>query len=152
MKLLENRIHFVRIELFEEVVIHLHRRRPRARADAFHFFQRKRAGRRYFLIADAQPLLYVLVKFVSAAKHAGYVGANLNVIASGRLPPQHRVVRFRLGHLQHVQANSLGNFFQNFITQETKLVLRVHHHGNQRRTFDRIASQQLCEFFFQRGR
>ena len=53
---------FSRIEIFVEIVIHLDSRRACAGANAFDFLERKGAGLRDFLVADAQPLLHVLEK------------------------------------------------------------------------------------------
>src|SRR6185437_886468 len=148
-ELLENRIDLIGIEVLVEIVIHLHRRRTGACADALYFFERKRAALLDFAILDAQALLYVLENFVSATQHAGNVRAHLNVILPGRFAAQHRVIRQRLGHLRHVQIEAARDFFEQFVTQPTELILPVKHHGNQRRALHGIAAHELIELCFE---
>ena len=93
--------------------------------------------------------LHVLVKLVAAAQHAGNIGADLNVIAPGRLAAQHRVIRERFGDLKSVQVQALRNFLENLIAQETELILGIEHHGNQRGALDGIASDQVVKLGFQ---
>ena len=149
LQLLENQIHLFRIEIFVEIEIHLHGRSAGAGAHAFDFFQRKRAGGGDFFIADAQALLHVRVKFVAATQHAGNVGADLNVIASDGLAAQHGVIRQSFGDLSHVQVQAQGDIREQLIAEEAEIILRVHHHGDQRGTLHGVASEQSCEFFFQ---
>src|SRR5258707_7008316 len=72
---IQHHVHLFRGQVLMKIVVHLHCRRPTARADALNFFQRENAVWRGLLVADAQPLFAVLIKLFSAAQHAGDIGA-----------------------------------------------------------------------------
>ena len=63
----EQPVQFLRRHVVVEIVIHLHRRRPRARADALHFFERNLPVGRDFLVPDAQLLAGMLPQLLAAA-------------------------------------------------------------------------------------
>src|SRR6266403_1358930 len=67
VEILNDAIELERREVFIEVVIYLHRRRTRAGADAFDFFERKNPIRGRFLMADVQPLSDFRDHFVADA-------------------------------------------------------------------------------------
>src|ERR1700740_2730978 len=77
---LQHSIHLLLSKVLVEVVIHLRCGRPTASANALHFFQREQPIRRRFFVADAKFSLAVIEKFLSAAQHAGNVGADLHVV------------------------------------------------------------------------
>ena len=141
LELLEDRVDFRRVEILVIVVIDLNRRRAGAGADTFDFFERKGSVGRDLLVANSQALLNVLEKFVAAAQHAGNIRADLNVVAAFGLAAEHRVIRESLGDFDQIQADALGDFFEHFVAQKSELILRVQHHGNQRRALDGVASE-----------
>src|SRR6266851_101479 len=57
VQILDDAIELERRKVFVEVVVYPHRRRTRARSDAFPLFQRENSVARRFLVPDLQPLL-----------------------------------------------------------------------------------------------
>ena len=83
------------------------------------------------------------------AAHAGNVGADLNVIFSSALAAQHGVIRHCLGDLQNIQVEPERDFADHVIADVSELILRVDQHGNQRRSFHRIACCECLELVFE---
>ncbi len=91
-------------------------------------------------MADAEALLQMREHLIAAAQHAGNIGANLDVILADGLAAQHRVISHRLGNLSHVQVEPPRDFSEHVIADESVIILRVHHHRDQRRALERIAA------------
>src|SRR6266849_3626741 len=145
VKILNDAVELARREVFVEVVIHLHRRRAGAGADAFDFFERKNPVRGRFLVADYQPFLRAVQKFISTLQHTRHVRANLHVVLAHRLPAQHRVVRQSLFNLHVIKVQALPDFRDHLVADAAIFILRIHQHGNQRAALHRITVLQQFE-------
>src|SRR5438552_15309782 len=145
VEVLDNAIEFERRQVLVEIVVDLHRGSARARADAFHFFQRENSVGRNFLVADLQPFFRALQKLVPALQHARHVGANLHVMLAPGLAVQYRLIRQRLLDLHVIQVQPPPDFRDHLVVDTSVLVLRVHQHGDQRAVLYRIARLQLLK-------
>src|ERR1700722_14389806 len=74
--LVQNSVHLFRGQVLVERIVHLPRRRPTARTDTFHLFERKHSVLSGSFVLNPQPAFAMLQKFLAAAQHAGNVGAN----------------------------------------------------------------------------
>ena len=101
LQLLEDRVHFVRIEILVEIVIHLHRRARRCRRPCTPLLRAK-MFRSAILPCCRCPAASGRARRARCRRAAcRKFRAHLNVIAPGGLAAQHRVIRERFGHLQY---------------------------------------------------
>src|SRR6266852_6201113 len=145
VELFDDAVKFHRRDVFVEVVVDLHRGRAGASADAFHLFQGKDAVAGGFFVADFEALLGLVQQLIAAAQHARDVGADLHVVPAHGLAAQHGIIRQRLFHLHRAQIQPLRDFRDHFIAYAAVLVLRVHHHGNERAALEGIAVLERLE-------
>src|SRR6266851_2192660 len=145
VELFDDAVKFHRRDVFVEVVVDLHRGRAGASADAFDLFQGKDAVAGGFFVADFEALLGLVEQLIAAAQHARDVGADLHVVLAHGLAAQHGVIRQRLFHLHRAQIEPLRDFRDHFVAYAAVLVLRVHHHGNERAALEGIAVLERLE-------
>ncbi len=74
----------------------------------------------------------------AAAHHAADVRAHLHVVLPPRLGGQHRVVADHVPHFEFGQIESRGDLRDDFVGQESDLVLRIQQSRHQRRPLRRI--------------
>src|SRR5580658_9722114 len=107
-----------------KIVIHLDSRRPRARPDAFHFFERNPTIGRDFLMTYADFPASMLPKLHAPAQQATDVGADLHMVLTERLLVQHGVVTDHLIHLQRTHSGAPCHLFDQFRSHRANLILR----------------------------
>src|SRR5579859_2531141 len=146
VEVFENAIEFQDGEIFVEVVIHLHGGCAGASADTFDLFERKHAIFRGLFVADFEALFGALQNVVAAAKHASDVRANLHVVLAQRFAAKHGIVGERFFDLHGVKFEAPRYFRDHLVADEAELVLRVHHHRDERAALHRICVLQLFEF------
>src|SRR4029077_8364311 len=136
-------------EGFVKVVIDLQGRRARAGADAFHLLERKHAIGGDLFISDLQLPLYKVVDFIAAAKHAGNVGAYLDVVLARRFAPDHGVISERFIDLQETHAEARGDLRYHGVAYAAKSILRVESTGHERRALERVTLHERLELLFE---
>src|SRR5581483_8993931 len=124
------------------LVVDLQDRRRAARREALHLLEREAAVARALAVTDAEPLLERTLDRARAAQLARQVPAELEVPASPRLLPVHRVERCDRGDPRERQLHQRRHVLEDRERQPAEVALREPERRHERRASRRVAREK----------